>query len=93
MPTTEEKLTKDQIGLLKRALGIDGPHPFYRNFWAVSLTEEPEVDLAWRELVELGFAHVAKEPCHRLKVRIYAVTEKGKRVVSDVTGIVPFVEQ
>lgn len=93
MPTTEEKLTRDQIGLLKRALGIDGPHPFYRNFWAVSLTEEPEVDLAWRELVELGFAHVAKEPCHRLKVRIYAVTEEGKRLVSELTGVVPFVQR
>lgn len=79
--------------MLKQALGADGPHPFYRNFWAVSLTDEPEVDLAWRELVTLGFAHVAKEPCHRLKVRIYAVTEEGKRMVLDATGIVPFVEQ
>jgi hypothetical protein len=93
MPTTAKSLTEDQINLLKQALGVDGPHPFYRNFWAVSLTEEPQVDLAWQELVALGFAHVAKEPCHRLKVRIYAVTEEGKRVVSELTGIVPFVEQ
>lgn len=93
MSSTKSKLTEQQLFLIKQALGIDSPNPFCRNFYAVSLVDQPDIDLVWRELIGMGLAYVAKEPCHRLKVRIYAVTEEGKRLVSDLTGVVPFVQR
>ena len=90
---SEFELSEKQLDLLKRALGVDSTHPFYRNFFAVSVEDEPDNEAAWQELISQGFAHVAKEPCSRMNCRIYAATEKGKRLVSDKTGIVPFVER
>lgn len=92
MPISKEDLTDEQISMLKEALGVDGIYPFYRNFAAVSALDEVETDQAWQELVSLGLAQVAKEPCQRMHCRVYAVTDEGKRLISELTGIIPFIK-
>jgi len=78
-------ITLRHFGLMCHACGIGERTPFYRNHFAA--TPGDDYDLLWGYLVKNRLADLIQKRCYMNAYNIYKVTEKGKELISEVTGI------
>ena len=68
-------ITKEQMDLMKHAVGFDSDTPFYRNRFA-AWPDSPN-DKEWGSLVIGGYAEVLQTPNEIFPYMFYRVTQRG----------------